>query len=158
LTGAYRPGQQCCRIAGCWALIGAVGCGYLFLSSTRPITITGEPPLLGPAWLQTGVFLGAILLCLPWVIVPLVLLVPGLIHVYRGRSRRTRWQAAWTALMALSIALEAALITGFGVPFPAPNYQGPAIVGWVELPESVGFLVVGVSMMALLGSLRREPG
>jgi hypothetical protein len=41
--GRGAPWKTCRALATCWALIGAAGCAYLFLSSTLAVTTLGDP-------------------------------------------------------------------------------------------------------------------
>jgi hypothetical protein len=139
-----------CRAgAACWALIGAVGCGYLFVSSTLPVTTLGDPSLWGPGWLASIAVAGGLILGLPWLALPVVLLPIGVAYLRRA-PRRPLWQTAWAAAAAAALALEALFITGIDVPFLAPNYQGPALVSWIQLPETAAFIAVGIALLAIL--------
>ncbi len=87
---ALRP--SCRALVACWAVVGTVGCGYLFVSSTLPVTTLGEPPLWGPGWLSSIAVMAAIVLGLPWLGLPLILLPIGLVHLRRGAPGRLHWQ------------------------------------------------------------------
>jgi hypothetical protein len=84
----------CRAFAASWALIGAVGCGYLFASSTLPVTTSGEPSMWGPAWLAAIAVVGALLVCLPWLVLPVALLPIGL--VYLRPEARDAEQKGWS--------------------------------------------------------------
>lgn len=150
--------RSCQALVVCWAVLGAIGCGYLFASSTLPITTLGEPPYWGPGWLRAIAIISGLVIGLPWILVPIVLLIVGLIYIRREALRAMRWLALWTALAATALILETLILTGFGVPLLTPNYQGPAIVSWVDLFESISFAVVGAAMLSLLmGAARHAP-
>jgi hypothetical protein len=150
---ALRP--SCRALAACWAVIGTVGSGYLFLSSTLPVTTLGEPPLWGPGWLSSIAVMAAIALGLPWLGLPLILLPIGLIHLRREAPRRLHWQVGWTALTAVAVLIEAMLVTGFAVPLLGEEYQGPAVVGWIWLTESAACLAIGMATLTLLARAAR---
>ena len=142
--------KTCRALATCWALIGAAGCAYLFLSSTRAVTTLGDPFLWGPAWLQTIAVSGAIVLALPWLAVPAVLLIIGPIQLYRAGPARQLRLAGWVAATAAAATLEVMLVTGFGVRPVAPDYQGAALVSWVWLAEAASCVAIGTVMLAVL--------
>ncbi len=150
--------KTCRAFAICWAAVGTVGLGYFFLSSTIPITTLGDPPEWGPAWVGAVAVTATLLLGLPWLAVPGVLLIVGLIQMHwRGRARWW-WQLCWAVLVAVAFVIELMVLTGYDVPFLAPNYQGAAIVAWIWLGEIGGCLLTGVAMLAVLtraGSARR---
>jgi hypothetical protein len=147
---------HCCRaFAACWALIGAVGCGYLFASSTLPVATVGDVPLWGPGWLASIAVGGALLLGLPWLVLPVALLPIGLVYLRREAPRRPHWRTAWVALTVAAVALEALFVTGFEVPFLAPNNQGRALVSWIQLPETAAFVAIGIALLAILARSAR---
>jgi hypothetical protein len=79
----------------------------------------------------------------------LVLLLPaGIIHL------RHAWRltAAWAGAVAAGAALEVTLLGGYGVPPISAGYSGPAVLEWTYLAESLGFLIVGASLMKIAAS------
>jgi hypothetical protein len=153
LAEALRP--SCRALAACWAVIGTVGSGYLFLSSTLPVTTLGEPPLWGPGWLSSIAVMAAIVLGLPWLGLPLILLPVGLVHLRRGAPGRLHWQIGWATLTAAEVLIEAMLVSGFAVPLLGEDYQGQAVVGWIWLTESAACLAIGMATLTLLARAAR---
>jgi hypothetical protein len=138
----------CRRVVMCWAVVGALGLGYLFASSTVPVTTTGDPGLFGPAGLQVVAVAAAFVLGLPSFFLPVVWLPMGV--RYLGQTRYHRRRSAWIAGTAAAVVLEAVVIVGVGIPAIAPNYVGAPIVSWVQLAECAAFLVIGVALAAIL--------
>jgi len=54
----------------------------------------------------------------------------------------------WIAGTAAALGLEAAAVTGAGVPPLAETYVGAPVVSWVQLAEAAGFLVIGLALVA----------
>jgi hypothetical protein len=142
--------KTCRALAACWAVIGAAGCAYLFLSSTLAVTTLGDPFLWGPGWIQAIAVGGAIVLALPWLAVPAFLLVIGPIQLYRAAPARHLRLAGWVAAVAAAITLEVMLVTGFGVRPVAPDYQGAALISWAWLTDAASCLAIGAAMLAIL--------
>jgi len=131
-------------LIACWALLGAAGCAYQFFWSTFPVTNVDEPP--GP---QRVVLIGDFVSGLGalYALCSVGLLLAGLI-----RLRRTRgWAGAWAGAAAVGLTFEAMIATGVGVPWVSPAYSGPAVLDWVYLAESAGFLIVGATLVWVLG-------
>jgi hypothetical protein len=132
----------------CWAVLGAIFSAYWFVSSTLPVTTSGEPTMWGPDWLGGIVFVATLFLGLPWLLVPVVLLIVAL-------RRRRRWPAAWIGTIVAGIVLGALTVSGFGTRLIPPPYTGPALVSWIQLAESAGFVVIAVTITrTVLGSAR----
>jgi hypothetical protein len=143
--------ERACRVLViCWAVVGMAGCGYLFLSSAVPVTTLGDPVMWGPAWLQCTAIACAFLLGLLWLVLPAFLLAIGTSHLRAVRAAWP-WQLGWVMASVAAVVLECLLVTGRGVPSVAPDYQGPAIVGWIWLAETAGCLAIGAAMLAVLG-------
>jgi hypothetical protein len=118
----------------CWAALAAVTCAYQFFWSTFPVTGVDEPP--GPTTVTvigdyTAVLFALNALCS----IPLFLI--GLFRLRRMRRRMIAWVAAAIA----GFVFEAMFVTGFGVPWVSPAYSGPAVVSWVYLAETAGYLI-----------------
>ncbi len=133
----------------CWTFIGAAGFAYLFASSTVPVTELGESGQFGPPWLQGIAVMCGVLFGLPSFVLPLLWLPFGLYSLRRQRCEVWR-HIAWIAGTAAAVAMEAAATMGVGVAAIAPKYLGAPIVSWVWLAESGGFLVIGVTLAAVL--------
>jgi hypothetical protein len=138
-----------------WASMAAVSCAYQFFWSTFPVTRVDNPP--GPGWLIRIGALATMLTVLS--ALTLVLLLPaGLIRL------RHAWRLAlvWTGALAAGVALEITFLGGYGVPLVSAAYSGPAVVDWMYLTESAGFLIVGASLIKILGGdrlvMRSSPG
>jgi hypothetical protein len=123
--------------------------------STRPVTIPGDWPEGGPAWLGAIAAAALVLLCM-WGLFPVLLLLAGLAYLLSTAPGARRWPAVWAGAVAAGITLETLFITGFGQPDPSPAYTGPAVVNWVWLAESLGFATVGAAMIAILTGAERS--
>lgn len=135
-------------LVACWTVVGTVGFGYLFACSTVPVTTTGEPGMLGPAWVQTVALLAGLFAGLPVFFLPVLWLPAGVRYLRQMESGRRC--LAWIAGTAGAVALEVVVVLGAGVRDIAPNYAGAPIVSWVELAESAAFLVIGVALAAIV--------
>lgn len=144
-----------------YPVLGAAGCGYLFAVSTQPVTIPGDPPVLGPPWLSGAAVLVVFVLAAPWALLPVPLLIVGVRRLRQVPPAGWRWCAAWVAAVAAAAGLEVLAVTRYAQPWVSPAYLGTAVVNWVALAESAGFLVAGLVMLAVLTaaqrSLRRQP-
>jgi hypothetical protein len=128
----------------CWALLGAVGCAYQFFWSTFPVTSVDEPP--GPHWVVLIGDLVSVLGVL-YALCSVGLLLAGLI-----RLRRTKvWAGAWAGASAVALTFEVMIATSVGVPWVSPTYSGPAVLDWVYLAECAGFLVIGATLVWVVG-------
>jgi hypothetical protein len=135
-------------LVACWTVVGTVGFGYLFACSTLPVTTTGDPAMLGPAWLQSVALVAALFVGLPVFFLPVLWLPTGVRYLRRaGFNGRC---AGWIAGSAAALVVEIAVILGVGVRDIAPSYAGAPIVSWVELAESAAFLVIGVALAAIV--------
>jgi hypothetical protein len=143
-------------LVAAWALWAAATSAYLFIWSTMPVNQLDEPPLWGPDWLFTIMYFFALsALARPLLLVPL--LITGLTHLRRTARARWRWVLAWVLAGSAGISVEVLDVTDYALPFPAPNYMGPAVVSWPNLVEAVGFLAVGAAMLGvLIGAERSE--
>jgi uncharacterized membrane protein YhaH (DUF805 family) len=144
-----------------YPLLGAGRCAYLFAVSTQPVTIPDDPPVLGPPWLSGAGFLLVFVLAAPWALLPVPLLAVGVRRLRQVPPAGWRWCAAWVAAVSAAAGLEVLAVTRYAQPWVSPAYLGPAVVNWVALAESAGFLVAGLVMLAVLTaaqrSLRRQP-
>jgi hypothetical protein len=151
---AVQTRRRCWALVALWSVFAAAVSGYVFLSSTLPVTTTGEPPLWGPAPIQVIMYV-AVFVGLAWggVLIPVLLL--GLAH-QRAVQPRFRWALAWAGAVAAGVVLEVLYFTGIGYPVVPQGYAGPALVSWGQLWVAVGFLVVGALMLAVLRAPKRR--
>lgn len=161
-TGSSRPGpgqapnrtrseRWCLVLAAAWALLGAVGCGFLFIASTAPVSIPGDYPAMPawmPSWLSSVVELAGLTAALPWLLIPIALLITGIIRLRRAVLTHWTYQAAWAAVIVAGIALEALIPRLSDIPRPA--YQGPPIWAWGLAAEAAAFPAAGAVMITIL--------
>jgi len=134
-----------------WASMAAASCAYQFFWSAFPVTHVDSPP--GPSSLIRIGSLAMMLTALS--ALTLVLLLPaGLIRL------RHAWRLAlvWTVAVAAGVALEITFLGGYGVPLVSAAYSGPAVLDWMYLTESAGFLIVGASLIKILGGMTQARG
>ncbi len=127
-----------------WTSMAAISCAYEFFWSTFPVTHVDNPP--GPSWLiRIGAL--AMMLTVLSALTLVVLLPAGLIRLRRA------WRLAlvWIGAVAAGVALEITFLGGYGVPLVSAAYSGPAVLDWMYLVESAGFLIVGASLIKILG-------
>jgi hypothetical protein len=140
-------------IAVCWALTLAVNLGYLFLTTTHPGPNPGDDgatflgPVWGPLWLQTLMFPWAVIAGLIAVIALIPLAVTGFLVLRKLPPRPDAWLAGWVGAVIVALALEAALLTRFGIPVYVP---GRVTLEWADLVEAGGFLAVGATMISII--------
>jgi hypothetical protein len=134
-------------LTACWALLEAVSCAYQFFWSTFPVARADEPP--GPSWLIRAGNLAQLLTVLSALTLVALLLV-GIVYLRRA------WQLSlvWGAAVAGAVALEVTFLSGYGVPIVSQAYSGPAVVDWMYLAESAGFLIVGAVLIKIQASPR----
>jgi hypothetical protein len=159
-SAAATTGGPCWVAVACWSVCGAVGCAWLFLVSTQPYTVPADPPS-PPAWIpvpvSAAIEVGGLFLSLPWAVLPVVLLIAGLARLRRAGAAGW-WLAAWAAAVAAGIGLEVLTATGFAVPWVSPAFGGPPVIHWILIPESAGYLAVGMAMAGMLMSAARPNG
>ena len=136
-----------------WAVYAAGASGYLFLSSTMPVTGPDEPPLWGPGWVQTVMYNAAVIGLL-WGVVLLPVLLLGLVYL-RALRARLPWMTAWIGAVAAGFVVEVLYFFDAGDQFMSPAYVGPAVLSWGRLWQTAGFLVVGSAMIAILLAAER---
>lgn len=162
LTGGPRSGAALVLTSGfrflvaSYTLLGAVACAYLFAVSTQPVTIPDDPPVLGPPWVGGAVFVLMFALAAPWALLPVPLLIVGALRLRQVPPAGWRWCAAWVAAIAASTGLEVLAGTHYAQPWVSPAYQGAAVVNWMSLAESAGFVCAGVAMMTVLTAAQRS--
>lgn len=81
-------------------------------------------------------------------------LVPLLLVGILRLRRAWRLSLGWAGAVAAAAALEATFLGGYGVPLVSQAYSGPAVVDWMYLAESAGFLIVGTVLIKILASPR----
>ena len=69
-------------------MYAAAGSGYLFLSSTMPVTGPDEPALWDPGWVQTVMYIAAGIGLL-WGVVFLPVLLLGLVYLRAPAATRS---------------------------------------------------------------------
>jgi hypothetical protein len=138
----------------CYALLGAVGSACLFYVSALPVTIPDDWPAQAPVWLLAVGTGTALVLGLPWLFLPIPLLVFGVRHVHHAPGR-WQWPVLWSWAVSGAVGLEALAIMRIGYHIPSPGYMGPGIVSWVSLVESIGFVALGAAMIAVLTGAER---
>jgi hypothetical protein len=138
-----------------YTVAGTAWCAYLFYLSTLPVTIPGDWPGGGPAWLGAIAAVALVLLGLWWLF-PVLLLLAGLAYLPSAAPGERRWPVVWAGAVAAGVTLEALFLTGFGQPDPSSAYIGPAVVNWVWMAESAGFAAAGAAMIAILAGAERS--
>jgi hypothetical protein len=155
--GAHRIGFGQ-ALALVWAVLGSAGTAYLFILSTAPVIYPDEnfiAPSWIPRWLASAIELAGFLGLLPWLLLPLLLLIAGFFNLGHLPGRiRWRWAAAWTGAVAAGILLE--VFIPIAINSPSPGYSGPAILSPGLLAVSGGFLLVGLAMAAILARVAKS--
>lgn len=139
-----------------YTLLGAAGCAGLFYVSTLPVTIPDDWPAQAPAWLLAAGTGMVLVLGLPWMFLPIPLLLLGVRQVRRAAPGRWSWPVLWSWTVAAAVGMQALAITRVGYHIPSPGYRGPGIVSWVSLVESIGFLALGTVMIIELTRAERS--
>jgi hypothetical protein len=136
----------------------AAGGGYVFYASIRPVTIDlgyGEP-LIDFPWSAAYA-----LLAIAWAVGSVVLLIVGLIYMYRAARDELRPAVAWVGALAASAAIGYLIVHGYGLLFSAypkdldgtalgPSRWAPGAPYWLALIATAGQLALGVVMTALI--------
>jgi hypothetical protein len=140
-----------------WGVLGSAGTAYLFILSTAPVIYPDEyfiAPSWIPRWLGSLIEAAGILGLLPWLLLPLLLLIIGLSNMgHLPWQIRWRWATAWTGAVAAGLLLEILIPTASNA--PDPGYSGPAILSPGMLAESGGFLLTGLAMAAILARMAK---
>ena len=140
-----------------WVGIGAAASGFIFLSSTQPVTasnIDGIPAWLGGPGSANVIVTGGLVAIAAWLVLTIPVLVSGLARL--RAARQPLWVGAWVVGLPLMILAKVWLdnlperITcgadGCGV---VPYYGSP-VMNWRELAICGAFLVLGATMTWIL--------
>jgi hypothetical protein len=101
-----------------------------------------------PSWLTSSMELAGFVGVLPWLLIPVALLIVGLIQLRRSAPGRRWYQVGWAAAAAVGAALEALIPPLSDVPGPA--YQGPPVWAWGLVADAAAFLATGIVMITIL--------
>ena len=86
------------------------------------------------------------------------LLICGALHLRRVVPGRWAWQAAWVGAAVVAVGLEAVIWEGWAGPAESPAYYGSAVTDWRALSQAAAFVILGVTMAAVLGGAERSTG
>jgi hypothetical protein len=144
-----------------WVGIDVAASGFVFLSSTQPVTVSGDvgPTWLNSPWLLDVIGIGSWLALAVWLVLAIPVLYAGIGQLAaRGLGLRVAaWSGVWVAGVALTFLLiywqdnlpqkwTCSAGSGCGV---AP-YYGPAVVNVRELAICIAFLVLGAAVTWIL--------
>lgn len=162
------PPERGRRAAGEWtiavtiisSLVLAVGGGYVFYASIRPVSIAEgygsvlvDFPWILAYWVLTAAWVGG----------PVILLVLGLTHLLRHARHRWRSAACWLITLAASAAIGFLIMHGYRLLFSAypadsageplgPSRWAPGGPYWLALVAAAGELAVGAVLVALVSA------
>jgi hypothetical protein len=136
-----------------WVGIGVVASGFIFLSSTQPVTVSNADGI--PAWLggpasDNVIATGGLVAIGAWLVLTIPVLFAG--AAQRKPPAQALWFGAWLAGLLLMILTRVVL---HNLPQPVAcggggcgvvPYYGPAVVNWPELAICGAFLGVGAAM------------
>jgi len=114
----------------------------MFACSTQAVIGPGDPPMWGPAFVQSIGFLVA-LVGLVWGGALIVLLALGVFHIRGAIHAAPGWVIAWTGVVVAGMVLEALYILGPGLLKSYPGHAGEVTVRPEYLRLAAGILVVG---------------
>lgn len=138
-TRGWRVFRFICAVLVCYWVLGGVYESVNFYAGFYGYS--GPPPA------DTGFAPPAVLLAgLLWEAVPGLLIVLGMIHLSLGVRAGDRWLAAWTAVMAAGIGLDA--LTWAWDDLMWPILWTPSKLDLVAV--SAGFCLAGALMMVIL--------
>ena len=129
----------------CWAIPGAAFCGWQFYQGIVPAQPDG--------WGAPGGTIGALVAnlviayALFWLCLPGVLLIVGVVQLVR--TARRGWPL-WAAGVVAGIGLDPIGLWSMGT--------GNGRAGWPSLAVSIGYLVVGAALLAILLAVPRTLG
>lgn len=146
-------------LVSCWLLSGAVGAGWLFVLSTSPPGQAGvADPFAGfpdpPAWTGISPDAGSLinfagtLAFLPWLGMPIPVLLLGLRRLSRVSGSAIWWKVAWTCAVGAGVVLAVLFVTSYH--FPPPYISFVPVVSWGELAVALGFLLLGAIMWLMM--------
>lgn len=162
------PPERGRRAAGEWtiavtiisSLVLAVGGGYVFYASIRPVSIAEgygsvlvDFPWILAYWVLTAAWVGG----------PVILLVLGLTHLLRHARHRWRSAACWLITLAAGAAIGFLIMHGYRLLFSAypadsageplgPSRWAPGGPYWLALVAAAGELAVGAVLVALVSA------
>jgi hypothetical protein len=162
------PPERGRRAAGEWtiavtiisSLVLAVGGGYVFYASIRPVSIAEG---YGSILFDFPWILAYWVLAAAWVGGPVILLVLGLTHLLRHARHRWRSAACWLITLAAGVAIGFLIMHGYRLLFSAypadsageplgPSRWAPGGPYWPALVAAAGELAVGAVLVALVNA------
>jgi hypothetical protein len=162
------PPERGRRAAGQWtiavtiisSLVLAVGGGYVFYASIRPVSIAEG---YGSVLFDFPWILAYCVLAAAWVGGPVILLVLGLTHLLRNARHRWRSAACWLIALAAGVAIGSLIMHGYRLLFSAypadsageplgPSRWAPGGPYWLALVAAAGELAVGAALVALVNA------
>jgi hypothetical protein len=135
----------CAALVACWSLPGSAICAIAFVDPSW------SPPSLPSGPLRDPIAVEVVLNEIFWVILPVILLVVGIAHLSSAVAG-WRWPAAWISAVAAGIALDA--LGSFALARAREGIDTPP--SWYGLPMSIGFVVIGAAMIAVLTGAARS--
>jgi hypothetical protein len=136
-----------------WVVIGAAASGFIFLSSTQPVTssnMAGIPAWLGGPGADNVIITGGLVAVGAWLVLTIPVLLAGAAR--REPAEQALWFGIWFAGLLFMILTRVLLDNlperttcgrdGCGL----VPYYGPAVLNWPELAICGAFLLLAAAM------------
>jgi hypothetical protein len=142
-----------------WAGIGACVSGLFFLSSTQPVTVSGDgiPAWLGGPGVATVISYSGAVAIVVWLVLTIPVLVAGRARLRGWRQGRWLWAGAWVVGLVLMPYIRVCADTLPSITKCSNDdgcssvlYYGPALVNWRELAICVAFVAIAAVLTTLL--------
>ena len=155
----HRGGGWVWWLSMLWAGMGACVSGLYFLSSTQPVTVSGDgiPAWPGGPGLANVISYSAGAAIAVWLVLTIPALVAGQARLRGWRQGRWLWAGTWVVGLVLMPYIRVCADTLPTITTCSTEdgcssvlYYGPALVNWRELAICGAFVAVAAVMTTLL--------